>query len=76
MVHENTLLKGRLVTLGETLANMQVEGKASRETIMRLVSEMDREQKATTRYTVEMENVRMVCLVDNVHVHVTPFSIM
>ena len=60
LVQENALLKGKLVTLNETLANTQLESKASRETIMRLVTEMGREQKVTTRYTAEVENLRLV----------------
>ena len=60
LVQENALLKGKLVTLSETLSNTQVESKASRETIMRLVTEMGREQKVTTRYTAEVENLRLV----------------
>lgn len=59
LVQENALLKGKLMTLSETLTNSQLESKASRETIMRLVSEMGREQKVTTRYTAEIENIRM-----------------
>lgn len=60
LVQENALLKGKLVTLNETLASTQLESKASRETIMRLVSEMNRDQKVTTKYTSEVENLRMV----------------
>nr|KAG5702124.1 hypothetical protein BaRGS_010390 [Batillaria attramentaria] len=59
LVQENALLKGKIVTLSETLTNTQLESKASRETIMRLVSEMGREQKVATRYTAEVENLRM-----------------
>lgn len=59
LVQENAMLKGKLVTLNETFANTQLEGKASRETIMRLVSEMGREQKVSTKYTSEIENLRM-----------------
>ncbi|XP_025105886.1 coiled-coil domain-containing protein 170-like [Pomacea canaliculata] len=59
LVQENALLKGKLVTLNETLASTQLESKASRETIMRLVSEMNRDQKVTTKYTSEVENLRM-----------------
>ena len=62
IVQENALLKGKIVTLNETLTNTQLEGKASRETIMRLVSEMGREQKVTTKYTSEIENLRMVSI--------------
>lgn len=60
LVQENALMKGKIVTLTETLNNTQIESKASRETIMRLVSEMGREQKVTTKYTNEVENLRLV----------------
>ncbi|XP_070180437.1 coiled-coil domain-containing protein 170-like isoform X2 [Littorina saxatilis] len=59
LVQENALLKGKLVTLTETLNNTQLESKASRETIMRLVSEMGRDQMVTTKYTAEVENLRI-----------------
>ncbi|XP_070273556.1 coiled-coil domain-containing protein 170 isoform X2 [Myotis yumanensis] len=42
---ENTSLKGQLVTLEETVNVHEMEAKASRETIMRLVSQVNREQK-------------------------------
>ncbi|CAK6446509.1 unnamed protein product [Pipistrellus nathusii] len=42
---ENTSLKGQLVTLEEAVNVHEVEAKASRETIMRLVSQAHREQK-------------------------------
>ncbi|KAL8611121.1 hypothetical protein ACOMHN_064411 [Nucella lapillus] len=59
LVQENALLKGKLMTLHETLTNTQLEGKASRDTIMRLVSEMAREQKVATRYTTEVDSLRV-----------------
>lgn len=60
MVQENAMLKGKLVTVNEMLSNVECETKASRETIMRLVSEMGREQKISSRYTTELENLRVV----------------
>ncbi|XP_036271393.1 coiled-coil domain-containing protein 170 isoform X2 [Pipistrellus kuhlii] len=42
---ENTSLKGQLATLEEAVNVHEVEAKASRETIMRLVSQAHREQK-------------------------------
>ncbi|XP_076442383.1 coiled-coil domain-containing protein 170-like [Babylonia areolata] len=58
LTEENALLKGKLVMLNETLTSTQLEGKASRETIMRLVSEMGREQKLTIQYNADMEKLR------------------
>lgn len=48
------------MTLNEMLSSTELETKASRETIMRLVSEVGKEQKVSTRYTTEMDNIRMV----------------
>ena len=63
LTQENLLLKGKEVTLVETLSNIQVESKANRETIMRLVSEMEREQKATSKFSTEIETLRVVSAV-------------
>ena len=45
----------------EYVNNAEVETKASRETIMRLVSEAEKEQRNNSRYSVEMDNLRVVC---------------
>ncbi|XP_045400543.1 coiled-coil domain-containing protein 170 isoform X2 [Lemur catta] len=42
---ENAFVKGQIVTLEETINVHEMEAKASRETIMRLASEVTREQK-------------------------------
>nr|XP_054110498.1 coiled-coil domain-containing protein 170 isoform X3 [Callithrix jacchus] len=42
---ENEFMKGQIVILEETLNVHEMEAKASRETIMRLASEVNREQK-------------------------------
>lgn len=55
---ENAMLKGKLLTLTETLNNSELETKASRETIMRLVSEMGREQQTQSKYASEMDCLR------------------
>ncbi|KAL4237945.1 hypothetical protein ACF0H5_002655 [Mactra antiquata] len=55
---ENALLTGKLLTLNETLNNSELETKASRETIMRLVSEMGKEKQSQTRYVEEMDSLR------------------
>ncbi|WAR19887.1 CC170-like protein, partial [Mya arenaria] len=57
-IEENALLRGKLLTLNETLNNSELETKASRETIMRLVSEMGREQQMQSRYESERETLR------------------
>ena len=62
LVQENASLKGKLLTMKEYVNNAEVETKASRETIMRLVSEAEKEQRNNSRYNVEMDNLRVVCI--------------
>lgn len=59
IVQENAMLKGKLVTLDEMLSNSEMESKASRETITRLVSEISREQKVTSHSSFELNNLRI-----------------
>ena len=54
------MLKGKILTLNETLNNTELETKASRETIMRLVSEVGKEQRDFERRTHEMDAFRSV----------------
>ncbi|ESO87729.1 hypothetical protein LOTGIDRAFT_127327, partial [Lottia gigantea] len=58
LMQENAMLKGKILTLNELLNNTETETKASRETIMRLVSEVGREQKVATRYSSDIDNLR------------------
>ncbi|XP_069462876.1 coiled-coil domain-containing protein 170 [Ambystoma mexicanum] len=55
---ENAVLKGRIFTLEETINVHETESKASRETIMRLVSEINREQKKASSSTQETDTLR------------------
>jgi hypothetical protein len=41
----------------EALSSTELETKASRETIMRLVSEVGKEQKIATKYTSELDQL-------------------
>nr|KAF6341015.1 coiled-coil domain containing 170 [Myotis myotis] len=54
---ENTSLKGQLVTLEETVNVHEMEAKASRETIMRLVSQVNREQKRAASCAEERDRL-------------------
>ena len=56
------MLRGKLNSMGEYLSNAELETKASRETITRLVSEAEREQRVTTKFTMEMDKIRAVSL--------------
>ncbi|KAF6021904.1 CCDC170 [Bugula neritina] len=57
LVSESTMLKGRLCTVQESLANSELESKASRETINRLVSEMNKEQSLASKYKADVEHL-------------------
>lgn len=57
---ENAMLKGKILTLNETLNNTELETKASRETIMRLVSEVGKEQRDFERMQKETDACRSV----------------
>jgi hypothetical protein len=56
----------------EALSSTELETKASRETIMRLVSEVGKEQKIATKYTSELDRLRMVgnCLYYETHQYI------
>ncbi|KAH9514836.1 hypothetical protein Btru_023757 [Bulinus truncatus] len=59
IIQENAMLKGKIMTMNEHLNETHLETKASRETIMRLVSEVGREQKVASRYTSDIESLRL-----------------
>ncbi|ELU12895.1 hypothetical protein CAPTEDRAFT_173947 [Capitella teleta] len=58
LVHENSSLRSKFASMREHLENAQLEHKASRETILRLVSEAEREQKSSNKYCMEMDSLR------------------
>nr|XP_055167530.1 coiled-coil domain-containing protein 170 isoform X2 [Nyctereutes procyonoides]XP_055167531.1 coiled-coil domain-containing protein 170 isoform X2 [Nyctereutes procyonoides] len=53
LCEENAFVKGQIVTLEETINVHEMEAKASRETIMRLVSEVNRAQEKAVSCTKE-----------------------
>ncbi|XP_067398523.1 coiled-coil domain-containing protein 170 isoform X2 [Emydura macquarii macquarii] len=57
MHKENTKLKGQIATLAEAINVHEMESKASRETIMRLVSEVSKEQKKAVAYSQDMDKL-------------------
>ncbi|POI28115.1 hypothetical protein CIB84_008135 [Bambusicola thoracicus] len=54
---ENLALKAQVAALQEDINGHEMESKASRETIMRLVSEVTKEQKKAAGYYEEMEKL-------------------
>ena len=57
---ENAFVKGQIITLEETVNVHEMEAKASRETIMRLVSEVNRAQKKAASCTEEKDKLGQV----------------
>ncbi|XP_073528808.1 coiled-coil domain-containing protein 170 [Phyllobates terribilis] len=54
---ENSTLKGNIHTLEETINVNETESKASRETIMKLVSEVNREKKKNISFIQQIETL-------------------
>ncbi|KAL1770483.1 coiled-coil domain-containing protein 170 [Sigmodon hispidus] len=54
---ENTLLKGQIVTLEETINVHEMEAKANREMIVRLAAEVSREQKRAASWAEEKDKL-------------------
>lgn len=63
MHKENSILKEQISTFEETINVCEMESKASRETIMRLVSELSKEQNKTSAFSKDMEKLSSVCSV-------------
>ncbi|XP_037675509.1 coiled-coil domain-containing protein 170 isoform X2 [Choloepus didactylus] len=59
---ENAFMKGHIITLEETINVHEMEAKASRETIMRLVSEVNREQKKAASCLEEKDKLNQALL--------------
>nr|KAF6504233.1 coiled-coil domain containing 170 [Rousettus aegyptiacus] len=57
LCEENAFMKGQIVTFEETVTVHEMEAKASRETIMRLVSEVNREQKKAASCAEEKDKL-------------------
>lgn len=67
MRKENDTLKEQIDTFRETITIHEMELKANRETIMRLVSEVNKEQKKAAACFQDIEKLSDVCLL--VHVY-------
>lgn len=60
VLNENLTLKGKIATLEESLSSTELESKAGRETIQRLVNELDREQKTYLSNATHVEKLKLV----------------
>ncbi|KAJ7342055.1 hypothetical protein JRQ81_008462 [Phrynocephalus forsythii] len=58
MLKENTVLKGQIGALKENVSVHEMESKANRETITRLVSELSKEQGKAVACSQDMEKLR------------------
>ncbi|XP_054758190.2 coiled-coil domain-containing protein 170-like [Lytechinus pictus] len=59
LAQENIMLRGRLSSLTEAHNSSELESKASRETIQRLVGEIEREQKTYVEKATSVEKLKM-----------------
>lgn len=64
LFQEDLLKSSELITLQDALSQHTLETKASRETIMRLVSEVGREQKSVSETNNILEKLKKVPLPD------------
>ncbi|OCT68474.1 coiled-coil domain-containing protein 170 [Xenopus laevis] len=59
LIKDYFVQKSKLSSLEEVLAGRQVEYKASRETIVRLVSEIDKHKKAVSGLEAQLKDIKM-----------------
>ena len=59
---ENLTLRGKVSTLEEQSGNSELEAKASRESIQRLVAEINKEQKSNVDNINAVEKMRLVSI--------------
>jgi chromosome segregation ATPase len=57
---ENSMLKGRLMTMSEKFSGQESENISNRETIQRLVNELSRLEKDSLTFTTEKDKIRAV----------------
>ena len=61
IVNENSMLKGKLVTSSEGLSRNESENKANRETIQRLVNEINKFEKDAASFKLSNDQIKAVC---------------
>lgn len=54
------MLKGKLVTSIDSLTHQEAENKANRETIQRLVNELNKIEKDSNNNRLTLENMKVV----------------
>lgn len=58
IVDDNTMIKGKLMTISDALTTNESENKANRETITRLVGEINKFEKSAADHTVIVDNLK------------------
>lgn len=58
IVNESSMLKGKLMTTQETLTQVESENKANRETIQRLVNELNKFEKDSVQNKLTFESIK------------------
>ena len=65
IVNENSMLKGRLVTTSDSLTQNESENKANRETIQRLVNEINKFEKDAANLKLSSDHIKAVRIKKN-----------
>jgi hypothetical protein len=60
IMNENSMVKGKLLTTAENSSKIDAENKANRETIQRLVNELNKLEKDSTNNKLSFENLKAV----------------
>lgn len=60
IVNETSMMKGKLMTAQESHTQIELENKANRETIQRLVGEMNKIQNESVQNKLLFENIKAV----------------
>lgn len=58
IVDDNTMIKGKLMSITDNLSSNEAENKANRETIQRLVNEINKFEKSSADHTVVVDNLK------------------
>ncbi len=58
--HERKRLKMRICVLEESVKSCELECKSSRETVLRLVAELDQERRKTASSAAALDSLKMV----------------
>ena len=60
IVNETTMMKGKLLTTSDNLSHNEAENRANRETIQRLVNELNKLEKDTVNTKVASDTLKAV----------------